>query len=126
MQKIIKRRAYLSELVKWLDTPFIKVITGIRRSGKSTLLQNIKQEIQNRGINEMQIIYLNFESFATEFSSTYLNSKAETMRSGLSTNRIGKPNHLVLRQQTSSARSRLKIRLNGSKLFTLLRDLRAL
>ena len=66
MQKIIKRRAYLSELVKWLDTPFIKVITGIRRSGKSTLLQNIKQELQNRGINEMQIIYLNFESFATE------------------------------------------------------------
>ena len=64
MQKIIKRRAYLSELVKWLDTPFIKVITGIRRSGKSTLLQNIKQELQNRGINEMQIIYLNFESFA--------------------------------------------------------------
>lgn len=52
-----------------------------------------------------------------------VNSKAETMRSGLSTNRIGKPNHLVLRQQTSSARSRLKIRLNGSKLFTLLGDL---
>jgi hypothetical protein len=52
-----------------------------------------------------------------------VNSDVETMSSGLSTSRTGKPNDLVLRQQTSRDCLRLNIRLNGSKLFTLFRDL---
>lgn len=49
-----------------MDKPFIKVISGIRRSGKSALLMMLKEELLKRGISEQNIIYLNFESF--EFS----------------------------------------------------------
>lgn len=51
-----------------------------------------------------------------------VNSDVETMSSGLSTSRTGKQDDLVLRLQTSRERLRLKIGLNGSKLFTLFRD----
>ena len=50
----------------YIDKPFIKVITGLRRSGKSVLLMMLRDELINNGIDENNIIYLNFESF--EFS----------------------------------------------------------
>lgn len=45
-----------------IDTEFIKVITGVRRSGKSYLLLMIRDQLLKRGISEKQIIYLNFEN----------------------------------------------------------------
>lgn len=57
-----KRDLYLNKLVKFKDTEFIKVITGIRRCGKSTLLKLFKEYILKENINEKQIIYINFES----------------------------------------------------------------
>ena len=44
------------------DTEFIKVITGVRRSGKSTLMLMFKEYLLNNGINEENIIHVNFES----------------------------------------------------------------
>lgn len=59
---MIKRELYLNQLYDYIDKPFIKVITGIRRCGKSSILLLLHDELHKRGITEKQIIYLNFES----------------------------------------------------------------
>ncbi|SKA93942.1 hypothetical protein SAMN05443428_11522 [Caloramator quimbayensis] len=59
---MIKRELYLEKIRAFIDKPFIKVITGIRRCGKSTVLLMIKEELLNRGIKIDNIIYINFES----------------------------------------------------------------
>ncbi len=58
-----KRTSYLSKIIDFIDKPFIKVLSGIRRSGKSSLLLLLQNEILQRGNLESQIIYINFESF---------------------------------------------------------------
>ena len=62
---MIKRDLYLNTIKEFIDKPFIKVITGLRRSGKSTILNLLKEELLNRGVKNSQLIYLNFESFNT-------------------------------------------------------------
>jgi predicted AAA+ superfamily ATPase len=47
-----------------MDKPFVKILTGIRRSGKSSVLLMLKDELYARGISEEQVIVVNFESFA--------------------------------------------------------------
>ena len=59
---MIKRNLYLEEIKKYINKPIIKVITGMRRSGKSMILKLIKEELQNIGIVKENIIYINFES----------------------------------------------------------------
>lgn len=61
---MINRELYLNRIIEFIDKPFIKVITGIRRSGKSTVLMLLTSELQKRGISKEQIIYINFESFS--------------------------------------------------------------
>lgn len=63
---MVKRAEYLNELKKWQDKDVIKVVTGIRRSGKSTLLELFQEELKENGISEDQIISLNFEDMAYE------------------------------------------------------------
>ena len=59
---MINRPLYYSKFEEFIDKPLIKVITGIRRSGKSTMLKLIQDRLISNGINEEQIIYINFES----------------------------------------------------------------
>ncbi len=60
----LKRRdSYLNKLIAFQDTEPVKVITGIRRSGKSSLLKLMVQHLKNTGILPQQIIEMNFESF---------------------------------------------------------------
>ena len=59
---MIIRETYLNKLIDSKDTEFIKVITGVRRSGKSTLLLMFKEYLLNNGIKEKNIIHINFES----------------------------------------------------------------
>ena len=57
------REKYLSEIRDFYgETSLIKIIYGLRRSGKSVILTQIIDEIKSKGINEEQIIYINFES----------------------------------------------------------------
>jgi predicted AAA+ superfamily ATPase len=60
---MIKRTLYLDKIKEFIDKPFIKVISGIRRSGKSSILLLLKDEILHRGAQEQQILLINFESF---------------------------------------------------------------
>ena len=57
--KLIKRERYLNKLINVIGTPDIKVITGIRRSGKSKLLESFKQYIEEN-INNCNIIHINY------------------------------------------------------------------
>jgi len=63
---MIKRDHYLHLVSGFIDKPLIKVITGLRRSGKSVLLKMLRDEITSRGVDENHIIHINFEQF--EFS----------------------------------------------------------
>lgn len=60
---MIKRELYLNQLRDFIDKPFIKVIAGLRRSGKSSILMMLRDELLSMGIGESNIIYINFESF---------------------------------------------------------------
>lgn len=58
----IKRENYLSRIRPYYDSLLIKVITGIRRCGKSEILKQIMKEIENGGVDKNHIIYLDLES----------------------------------------------------------------
>ena len=57
--KLIKRDKYLNELINVIGTPDIKVITGIRRSGKSKLLEAFKKYIE-KNVEDYNIIHINY------------------------------------------------------------------
>ena len=59
---MIIREKYLKKMIDSKDTEFIKVITGIRRSGKSTLLLMFKEYLLKNGVKKENIIHINFES----------------------------------------------------------------
>jgi len=63
MSKIFNRTDLLQSLVKFKDSEFIKVLTGVRRCGKSTLLLLYKKHLLENGVTERQLIYLSFEDY---------------------------------------------------------------
>ena len=65
------RDLYLSQLIQYKDKPLIKVITGIRRCGKSTLLSLFSNHLIDTGVPKENIIRMNFESFEFDHISDY-------------------------------------------------------
>lgn len=59
---MIKREKYIKEIRPFYESDLIKIITGVRRSGKSIILEQIKEEISSSTKN---IIYLDFDDRAT-------------------------------------------------------------
>ena len=57
-----KRDLYLNRMIAFQDTEMIKVMTGIRRCGKSSLMKLMAEHLRESGVQEMQIIEMNFES----------------------------------------------------------------
>ena len=70
MSMMLKREKYLQDIRPFYDEDLIKVITGIRRCGKSVLLEQIIEEIKDR-TDEEHIIYINFENVEYEFIENY-------------------------------------------------------
>lgn len=68
---MVQRVEYLERLYSWKDEEIIKVVTGIRRCGKSTLLKQYKEMLLSQGIEESQIIYINFEELENEELTDY-------------------------------------------------------
>lgn len=62
---MVIRERELNWLKEWKNKDIIKVITGVRRSGKSTLMFQYKNWLQENGVSDKQIIYLNFENLDT-------------------------------------------------------------
>lgn len=62
----IQRKEYLSFLIAWKDKPLIKVVSGLRRCGKSTLFGLYRDYLLQNGVNNDQIVWINFEDLAFE------------------------------------------------------------
>ncbi len=71
MISVIIRENYLNLLIEAKDTEFIKVITGVRRSGKSTLLLMFKEYLLNNKVDEKNVIHMNFESAIYDYIKDY-------------------------------------------------------
>lgn len=63
----LKRELYLEQIRPYYDSDIIKVITGVRRSGKSVLLETIRDELIQSGISGDRIIYINLEDLDYEY-----------------------------------------------------------
>ena len=63
---MVKRREYLAQLEQWKHEKVIKVVTGLRRCGKSTLLAMYQEQLRESGVSSRQIISLNFEMLEYE------------------------------------------------------------
>lgn len=63
MSNYTERKEYISKLEAYKNQDLIKVISGIRRSGKSTLLEMYRERLQKQGVKNNQIVFLNFEDF---------------------------------------------------------------
>ena len=63
---MVKRREYLNQLEQWKHEKVIKVVTGLRRCGKSTLLAMFQDRLRESGVEAQQIISLNFEMLEYE------------------------------------------------------------
>ena len=68
---MIKRTEYLEKLKKIRDMQIIKVITGVRRCGKSTLLSQFRNFLMESGTLKEQIIFINFEDLKFEHLKNY-------------------------------------------------------
>lgn len=60
--KLIRRDAYVDKLKDYVNTDFVKVYVGIRRSGKTSLMHNIIDELKLMGVKDENIIFISFES----------------------------------------------------------------
>ena len=69
---MIDRNEYLDILKRFKDKEIIKVITGIRRCGKSTLLELYKTYLLNNGVDEEQIISINLEDLTYNYIDNYM------------------------------------------------------
>ncbi|MCH8525399.1 MAG: AAA family ATPase [Balneolales bacterium] len=63
MKNYTNRKAYISKLLAYRDKDLIKVVSGLRRSGKSTLFEIYRQTLLQMGVHAQQIVFLNFEEF---------------------------------------------------------------
>ena len=63
---MINRPIYVNKIMTYADTPFVKILTGVRRCGKSTILKMIMNELRSRGIPEEQIVSYRFDSMEYE------------------------------------------------------------
>jgi uncharacterized protein len=68
---MIERSAYIDRILPYMNTPVIKVISGIRRSGKSVIMNQIAEHLKKQGVKEKNILYLNMESLENENFGTY-------------------------------------------------------
>ena len=66
MSALVERKEYLEQLKAWKDEQVIKVVTGILRCGKSTLLSQYQQQLKTTGITNEQIVSVNFEKLEYE------------------------------------------------------------
>lgn len=63
---MMERRAYLNQLVSWKDKDIIKLVSGVRHCGKTTILKMYQEYLLNSGVDQSQIISINFDDLEYE------------------------------------------------------------
>lgn len=63
---MINRETYINRIIPFIDTEVIKVMTGVRRSGKSVMLELVQEHLVQQGVNRSQFFVLNFEEIMNE------------------------------------------------------------
>lgn len=63
---MINRPIYVDNIMDYVNTPFVKILTGIRRCGKSTILRMLMEEMKKRGVRDDQILHYSFDSLEYE------------------------------------------------------------
>ena len=83
---MINRPLYTERIMAYTDTPFVKVLTGVRRCGKSTILKMIMEKLQTeRGISADQIVSMRFDSM--EYEDMTAKQMFEAVKAKLSENK---------------------------------------
>ena len=87
---MVVREKYIKKIQPFMDKPVVKVITGIRRSGKSELMKMLQGVLTERGVRQEQIVYINYESLRWEQYRDYrsLYNYVDEVRSKLNGQRI--------------------------------------
>jgi len=88
VEQMIKREMYLDQIRQIIGTDFIKVIVGLRRCGKTSLLKSIMEELQNQGVNKQNIIYISFE--LVEYKNIFTSEQLDETVLNLTRNLEGK------------------------------------
>ena len=70
---MIHRPNYVDKIMTYVDAPFVKILSGVRRSGKSTILKMVEEKLRERGISDERILIYNFDSLQ------YKNFDAKTL-----------------------------------------------
>lgn len=82
---MIERPLYLDKIMPFVDTPFVKILTGVRRCGKSTILKMIIKKIKKeKNVDDEQILSYRFDSMEYEDMNTkelYLEIKSKILQS---------------------------------------------
>lgn len=68
---IVERKEYLEKLIAWKDKKLIKIVTGVRRCGKSMLLEIYQNYLKQHNVEKEQIIAINFENLDYEELTEY-------------------------------------------------------
>ena len=63
---MIYRKHYMDKILPFVGSPFVKILTGVRRCGKSTILLMLREELKERGISHEQILFYRFDSLENE------------------------------------------------------------
>ena len=63
---VVYRPMYVDKIMVYVDSPFVKILTGVRRCGKSTLLKMIIEELKKKGVPEHRIVSYRFDSMKYE------------------------------------------------------------
>lgn len=69
---MLKREIYLSKIRGFYNSDLIKILVGIRRSGKSVILKQIIEELKNDNVDNQHIVYINFEYIENEYLCDYI------------------------------------------------------
>lgn len=85
---MIKRNLYLEQINNVMDTDFVKVIIGMRRCGKTSLLKSLMEELEIKGINKENIIYISFESI--KYKNIFTQEELDDLVMNLTRNLEGK------------------------------------
>ena len=72
MNTLINRQSYLEQLIQNRDVDLVKIVTGIRRCGKSSILDLYHQYLVDDGVSEDNIIHMNLESLKYRKLTDYL------------------------------------------------------